>query len=89
MEKKLKKPVRILTYNFFLRPPLIANSFAGDFKDQRIDDFAKNHFNDYDIICFQEVFSILNSRTKKIIELGKKYGFDHFSVSPKPKCNSF
>ena len=84
-EEKGSKPVRVLTYNFFLRPPGFWNSWEGDFKEARIDDFAKNHFGDFDVICFQEVYSGLNSRQEKIIKLGKEYGFNYCSVPPKTK----
>lgn len=73
-EGKSGKTIKILTYNFFLRPLCIVNSFSlkGDFKEERLVDFVDNHFNDYDIICFQEVFSWMNNRIQKLIKAGKK-----------------
>jgi hypothetical protein len=52
--------VRLLTYNMFMRPPPVKTN-ATDFKDARLDEFVKQ-FDNFDIICFQEVFTTLNTR---------------------------
>jgi len=44
--------VKILSYNFFLKPDPSAYSPVGDQKDERIKDFCELHLQDYDIICF-------------------------------------
>lgn len=55
-----RKFVRLLTYNMFMRPPPVKTN-ATDFKDARLDEFVKQ-LDNFDIICFQEVFTTLNTR---------------------------
>ena len=45
--------VRILNLNLFIMPPGL---FAGTRKDERIADFWALHAQDYDVLCFQEVW---------------------------------
>ena len=61
----LRNSIRLLTYNFFCRPPPI-NSNDGDYKDARLNDFLEQLQN-FDIICFQELFTTLNDRKHKMI----------------------
>jgi len=55
-----RKFIRLLTYNMFMRPPPVKTN-ATDFKDARLDEFVKQ-LDNFDIICFQEVFTTLNTR---------------------------
>ena len=52
---ELLPPCRILTYNIFVRPPLI-NSRSGDEKDIRLNEFIRR-MDKFDIICLQEMVS--------------------------------
>ena len=56
-----KKPIRILTYNFFLRPPPVYSN-KGDHKDARLKYFIDHYLDNYDVIVFQEVFATFNCR---------------------------
>lgn len=68
--------IRLLTYNLFLRPPLVKNN-ESDWKDERLDDFIKLLPN-YDIICLQEVFGTYNSRKLQLIRAATKNGMFFF-----------
>lgn len=68
--------IRLLTYNIFLRPPLINNN-ESDWKDERLDDFIRLLHN-YDIICLQEAFEMYSSRKQKLIRAANKNGFFYY-----------
>jgi|UniRef100_A0A6C0CZF9 exonuclease III len=70
--------IRILTYNIFLRPPLVSNN-GNDYKDERLALFC-GLLNDYDIICLQEIFSFLNFRRNVLIKIAKKFGFFYNAI---------
>lgn len=83
-EKVIKIPrerIKILTYNFFLRP--LVNTNESDFKLERVLDFI-NELENFDIICFQEVFGFMNNRKDLLILEAIKKGFYHFFSHPEP-----
>lgn len=82
------KRLNILTYNFLIRPPPI-NYNGDDYKDERIDRFAKDFMSDYDIIAFQEVFGLLSKRRERIIQLGATKGLGYSHMSPAPPLMGF
>lgn len=61
---------------------------AGEYKNERVELFLENHLNDYDIICFQEVFSFLNHRRAYIISQALKEGFLYSASQPNPDVYS-
>jgi hypothetical protein len=67
----------------FLRPLWIKTN-QSDYKDERLELFTRDHLAKYDIMCFQEVFGLWNSRKQKIIKRALKEGFMHFAESPSP-----
>ena len=77
----LPNSVHLLTYNFFSRPPPIHTN-GTDYKDARLKDFLE-FMPDFDIICFQEVFTTLNDRKHKMIREGAKVGLKYY-VSSRP-----
>lgn len=79
--KNERKTVKILTYNFFLRP--LVNTNESDFKLERVLDFI-NELDNYDIICFQEVFGFMNNRKDLLILEAIKKGFFYFFSHPEP-----
>lgn len=93
MENDLSKPllttieplnrVRVLNLNIFLRTPLVKNN-ASDYKDARTLYFSNNFMENYDIICFQEVFAALNSRRSKLIQSGLSKGLLYSAFAPSP-----
>lgn len=76
-----RKSIRILTYNMFLRPLVHTNS--DDHKYERLVDFF-DELKDFDIICFQEVFSFVNFRKELLILEAAKRGFYYYYGSPEP-----
>lgn len=75
-------PVKLLTYNLFLRPPGIKTNFS-DYKDERLEDFLAL-IQEYDIICLQEVFGTFSSRKERLIKYAIKKGFYYIESSPDP-----
>jgi sphingomyelin phosphodiesterase len=82
--KGIDNIIRILTYNFFCRPPPIKTN-ESDYKDARIADFIEK-IDNFDIICFQELFTTLNDRKHKMIREGSKRGLKYYTA---PKVPSF
>ena len=62
-----RNEVKLLTYNFFLRPPPIKTN-ENDYKSERLNDFISTHLKEYDIICFQEMFDTFHNRKKLMIQ---------------------
>ena len=81
-EEYSKNTIRLLTYNFFCRPPPI-NTNGNDYKDSRLSDFVQK-LPDFDIICFQELFTTLNDRKHKMIREGAKVGLKYYLMSKVP-----
>lgn len=67
--------VRVLTFNMFMRPPLIKNN-KDDFKNERLAEFY-NVIDQFDILCLQEIFSLGNSRQRQLIRHCEKQGFQY------------
>ena len=78
----VKTSVRILTYNFFSRPPPV-NTNGTDYKDDRLQDFI-NFLPNFDIICFQEVFTTFNDRKHRMIREGAKVGLKYYFSAKVP-----
>jgi endonuclease/exonuclease/phosphatase family metal-dependent hydrolase len=76
-----KGHIRLLTYNIFLRPPFIRNN-ADDYKNERFEEFL-NHLDNYDVIALQEMFSLANSRQKRLLDVAYQKGF-HYTVKSLP-----
>jgi len=66
-----------------MRP--IVNTNGTDYKEQRLKAFTDRYLNDYDIICFQELFDWLSTRKQRIILEAKKAGLPYHAFSPAPK----
>ena len=62
--------IRLLTYNVFLRPPPIKTN-ADDYKEERFNQIM-NIIDDYDILCFQEMFQSASFRPERIIQAAIK-----------------
>ena len=78
------KPIRLLTYNIFMRPVV---GMTTDLKDTRVP-FIGEAIRKYDIVCFQEIFSQLNYRRKDILKYASRCGFKHVSKPPDVKLKS-
>jgi len=79
--------LRILSYNVFLRPPPVKNN-EDDYKDQRLRLFIDTEMENFDIICFQELFRLLSTRRHKMIYSAIKKGFLYHASSPSPSLFS-
>lgn len=75
------KWINLLTYNIFLRPPLITNN-GNDYKNERLSLFKKELYQ-FDIINFQEIFQTLNERKAEMIKFSKKTGLKWTANSPR------
>ena len=80
--KSPKNIIRILTYNFFCRPPPIKTN-ESDYKDARSADFLEQ-IDNFDIICFQELFTTLNDRKHRMIREGSKRGLKYYISAKVP-----
>lgn len=78
--QKADRPIRLMTYNTFLRP-LVGSTT--DFKDERVA-FIKDAIKDHDIVCMQEIFPNFNNRRKTLIEYAHTLGFQYLSIPPGP-----
>ena len=76
-----RNSIRLLSYNFFLRPPPINNN-GSDFKNERLKDFFE-FLREFDIICFQEIFTTLTDRKHQMIREAAKSGLK-YHVSSRP-----
>ena len=76
-----RNTVRVLSYNFFLRPPPINNN-GSDYKNERLQDFLE-FLPNFDILCFQEIFTTLTDRKHLILREAAKRGLK-YHVSSKP-----
>ena len=76
-----RNSIRLLSYNFFLRPPPINNN-GSDYKNERLKDFFE-FLPEFDIICFQEIFTTLTDRKHQMIREAAKSGFK-YHVSSRP-----
>ncbi|ORZ39539.1 hypothetical protein BCR44DRAFT_29844 [Catenaria anguillulae PL171] len=74
--------VRILTYNFFLRPPFISD-YNGDSKEERLTSFISTVLPRYDIIALQETFSGYSSRVQRLEKAATRAGFLSHTRGPK------
>ncbi|KAI9007164.1 Endonuclease/exonuclease/phosphatase [Gaertneriomyces semiglobifer] len=72
--------LRILSYNFFLRPPPVHSPYQ-DFKSTRLDLFA-SHLHNYDLLCLTEVFGDYNSRRNTLIDHARAAGLRYFAIGP-------
>ena len=79
---KQRNTVKILTYNFFSRPPPV-NTNGTDYKNERLKDFLELLPN-FDIICFQEIFTTFNDRKHRMIREGAKEGLKYYVSSKAP-----
>ena len=78
----IRDTIKILTYNFFSRPPPV-NTNGTDYKDERLNDFIE-FLPEFDIICFQEMFTTFNDRKHRMIREGAKAGLKYYVSAKVP-----
>lgn len=74
--------IKLLTYNIFIRPPLIKNN-ENDWKDERLIDFIKQ-LDKFDVICLQEMFGTFSTRRQQLIKYANKSGLFFYVDVPAP-----
>ena len=72
-EELSRLPIRILTYNLFLRPVFVKNKDS-DYKAERLEEFAAQ-LHEYDIFCSQEAFVGLTKHKAHLVRWGLEHGF--------------
>ena len=82
-EARHRKGIKVLTYNFFIRPPPI-NTDGDDYKNERLNYFTKEYLDKFDIICFQECFNVFSDRKQTLIERANEVGFRYHSTAYLP-----
>jgi len=75
--------VKILTYNIFLRPPLIKNN-QDDYKNERLAEFLRTQIDRFDIVCLQEMFNLANYRQQLLLRIAREKGFPYYARSVDP-----
>ena len=78
-----KGSIKILSYNFFARPPPINSNGHDDYKNERLNDFIEL-LPDFDILCFQEIFTTFNDRKHKMIREAAKVGLKYYLTIKAP-----
>jgi len=76
--------IKVLSYNIFLRPPLIKNN-ADDFKNERLAEFMRSQLDRFDIICLQEMFNLANYRQRLLLMIAHERGFTYYAKSVDPQ----
>ena len=74
------KGIKLLTYNFFQRPPPI-HTGGDDYKEVRLQYFTKEYIGNFDIINFQESFCMWNDRKHELIEKAREVGLKYHATS--------
>ena len=80
--------LRILTYNVFMRPPGIHNKGCDDHKNSRQKEISQKVVPNYDIICFQELFTKFNHRRQRILQEAFKNNICYASKPPENRLFS-
>jgi len=75
--------IKVLSYNIFLRPPLIKNN-ADDYKNERLAEFLRTQIDRFDIICLQEMFNLANYRQEALLRIAYEKGFHYHAKSVNP-----
>ena len=84
------KKIKFMSFNFYLQCFIASDDYKnGDCKYERFNHFIDNYLDEYDIICFQEVYGTLSLYCNKLIERAKQKGFHWYVVPESPKLNSF
>eukprot|EP00761_Pharyngomonas_kirbyi_P003099 gb/GECH01003103.1/.p1 GENE.gb/GECH01003103.1/~~gb/GECH01003103.1/.p1 ORF type:complete len:321 (+),score=48.37 gb/GECH01003103.1/:1-963(+) len=73
--------LRVLTLNFFVRPPFITNN-GNDYKTERLKHFVKHFADKFDLMCFQELFSVGSSHQKDLFNDLSHHGLSHHVTVP-------
>lgn len=73
-------PLRLLTYNIFMRPVI---GYKSDLKDERLPEI-NDAILQFDIVCFQELFPHFNNRRIDLMKFANRCFYKYASVPPSP-----
>lgn len=73
----MTESIRLLTLNVFLRPPPIKTN-DDDYKEERFQEILKI-IDNYDIVCFQEMFQTATFRPERIIQAAIKKSISSYN----------
>jgi hypothetical protein len=80
------KKIKIMSFNFFLKCFFDCDNYYNfDCKQERFNYFINNYLENYDIICFQEVYGTFSFFCHKLIKQAEKKGFYWYVVPNSPK----
>jgi exonuclease III len=84
------KKIKFMSFNFYLQCFIVCDDYInGDCKYERFNHFIDNYLDQYDIICFQEVYGTLSLFCNKLLKRAKQKGYHWYIVPESPKLNSF
>ena len=75
-------PVRLITYNVFVRPPGVAGQRGNDQKDQRLRLLLPRLAN-YDVVCLQEMFDAFSTRRAALAQAATVFGLRFSTYLPR------
>ncbi|KNC98168.1 uncharacterized protein SPPG_06573 [Spizellomyces punctatus DAOM BR117] len=70
--------IRMLAYNFYLRPPPI-ESIGRDYKEDRLNLFIETAINEFDIMALSETFGTFNSRRERLVDAAAERGLRYWA----------
>jgi len=79
--------IKVLSYNIFLRPPLIKNN-EDDYKNERLAEFLRTEIDRFDVVCLQEMFNLANYRQQLLLRIAREKGFPYYAKSVNPSLFS-
>jgi exonuclease III len=80
------KKIKIMSFNFFLKCFFDCDNYYNfDCKQERFNYFINNYLENYDIICFQEIYGTFSFFCHKLIKQAEKKGFYWYVVPNSPK----
>lgn len=84
------KKIKFMSFNFYLRCFIACDDYINkDCKYERFNQFIDNYLDEYNIICFQEVYGTLSLYCNKLLKRAKQKGFHWYVVPESPKLNEF
>lgn len=79
------KKIKIMSFNFFLKCFFDCDNYYNfDCKQERFNYFINNYLDNYDIICFQEVYGTFSFFCHNLIKEAEKKGFYWYIVPNSP-----
>ncbi|KAJ3152949.1 Sphingomyelin phosphodiesterase 2, neutral membrane (Neutral sphingomyelinase) [Geranomyces michiganensis] len=78
----LSSGARVLSYNFYLRPPPIQYAVSADYKNERLALFTAHAIDKFDIMAMSETFGTLTSRRARLVDAAAARGMPYWAHGP-------